>query len=291
VKTKENHLMTADFDRGPQPARHFSPLTEHAREQRDIGRPGGGAGRRDVVGGSGVYPASLGPDRIPNDAEIRTPAAWGQGERGPAGYYDSGRSELFMYYGQLLGGMDAGAFPPDGTLDQTGHPMRPPAHTGPAPERWNAGYSRPMVYDRENYDYAQSQTFAPDRSYGPVRWDTMGGRDRTHMNPDRIDMQGALPGRDLSHVGRFAGRSGPSFAGRGPRGYRRSDERIREDVCEALTMHPEVDASDLDVAVQDSVVTLRGTVHDRRSKRLAEDIAESVSGVTDVQNEVRTQGR
>ena len=57
--------------------------------------------------------------------------------------------------------------------------------TGPAPERWNAGYNRPMVYDRENYDYAQSQTYAPDRSFGPVRWDTMGGRDRTYMNPGR----------------------------------------------------------------------------------------------------------
>lgn len=270
--------MTDQFDRGHGPATHFSPLTEHAREQRDIGRPGGGAGRRDFAGGSGVYPASLGPDRIPSDADLRTPAAWGQGERGPAGYYDSGRSELFMYHGQLLGGYDAGAGPPNPLLDRTGAPMRPPAHTGPAPERWNAGYNRPMVYDRENYDYAQSQTWAPDRSYGPVRWDTMGGRDRTYMNPDRI-------------AGRVGGRSGPSFAGRGPRGYRRTDERIREDVCDALTMHPEVDASDLDVAVQDSVVTLQGTVHDRRSKRLAEDIAESVSGVTDVQNEVRTQGR
>jgi hypothetical protein len=238
-----------------------------------------------------VYPASLGPGRIPPDAQVRTPAAWGQGQRGPAGYYDSGRSELFMYHGQLLGGYDAGARPPDGILDQTGNLMRPPAHTGPDIERWNAGYNRPMVYDRENYDYAQSQTFAPDRSYGPVRWDTMGGRDRTHMNPDRIDMRGALPGRDRSHAGRVGGRSGPSFAGRGPKSYRRSDERIREDVCEALTMHPEVDPSDLDVTVQDSVVTLKGTVHDRRSKRLAEDIAESVSGVADVQNEVRTQGR
>lgn len=283
--------MIADFDRGRGPAPHFSPLTEHARRQRDIGRPGGGAGRRDYAGGSGVYPASLGPGRIPSDAELRSPAAWGQGERGPAGYYDSGRSELLMYQGQLLGGYDAGARPPDGILDQTGGPMRPPAHTGPAPERWNAGYNRPMVYDRENYDYAQSQTYAPDRSYGPVRWDTMGGRDRTHMSPGRIDMQGALPGRDRSHAGRVGGPSGPSFAGRGPKGYRRSDERIREDVCEALTMHPAVDASDLDVAVQDNVVTLRGTVHDRRSKRLAEDIAASVAGVTDVQNEVRTQGR
>lgn len=65
------------------------------REQKpdpESGLPGGGAGRRDEVGGSGVYPASAG--KAPRDAEIRTPASWGQGERGPAGYEDSGPSEL-----------------------------------------------------------------------------------------------------------------------------------------------------------------------------------------------------
>jgi hypothetical protein len=56
------------------------------------GMPGGGQGRRDIVGGSGVYPASAG--KAPEDAEIRTMAGWGQGERGAEGYEDSGQSEL-----------------------------------------------------------------------------------------------------------------------------------------------------------------------------------------------------
>lgn len=55
------------------------------------GEPGDGRGRRDQVGGSGVYPAS-GPD-APEGAEVRTPAGWGQGGRGAAGHRDSGRSE------------------------------------------------------------------------------------------------------------------------------------------------------------------------------------------------------
>jgi Family of unknown function (DUF5335) len=60
--------------------------------RRESGVPGGGRGRRDVVRGSGVYPAS-GP--LPRgNAPIRTEAAWGQGTRGAAGYEDSGRSEL-----------------------------------------------------------------------------------------------------------------------------------------------------------------------------------------------------
>lgn len=59
---------------------------------RESGQPGGGQGRQDVVGGTGVYPAS-GP--MPEgDAEIQGMASWGQGERGAAGYEDSGSSEL-----------------------------------------------------------------------------------------------------------------------------------------------------------------------------------------------------
>src|SRR5256885_12501149 len=43
--------------------------------------------------------------------------------------------------------------------------------------------------------------------------------------------------------------------GRGPKGYRRSDERIREEVMERLTFSPDIDASDVEVEVQDGVVS------------------------------------
>ncbi len=82
-----------------------SPDAEDAR--RESGQPGGGAGRRDEVGPTGVYPMSGGvpPGKHP---EIRTPAAWGQGDRGAEGYNDSGGSELIWRDGQLLGGTTAG---------------------------------------------------------------------------------------------------------------------------------------------------------------------------------------
>ena len=79
----------------------------------------------------------------------------------------------------------------------------------------------------------------------------------------------------------------PSFRGAGPKNYRRSDERIREDVCERLTDDHYVDASDIEVNVQNGIVTLSGSVDDRASKRRAEDVVESVRGVTDVQNQIR----
>jgi hypothetical protein len=79
-----------------------------------------------------------------------------------------------------------------------------------------------------------------------------------------------------------AGRS--SFRGRGPKNWRRSDESIREDVNEFLTDDHEVDASDIEVAVENGEVTLTGAVQSRRERRLAEDIAASCRGVHDVHN-------
>jgi hypothetical protein len=75
--------------------------------------------------------------------------------------------------------------------------------------------------------------------------------------------------------------------GKGPINYQRSDERIREDVCEALTDNEYVDASRIEVNVADGEVNLTGRVSDRRTKRLAEDCAERVSGVRDVHNHLR----
>ena len=75
--------------------------------------------------------------------------------------------------------------------------------------------------------------------------------------------------------------------GRGPKNYQRSDERIREDLNDRLTDDPHVDASEIEVSVSNREVTLTGTVHSRFEKRHAEDIAESVSGVAHVQNNLR----
>lgn len=78
-----------------------------------------------------------------------------------------------------------------------------------------------------------------------------------------------------------------SFAGRGPRGYQRTDERLREDVCERLTQDPWVDASEIEVTVRGGEVTLSGSVRDRSDKREVEDVAERVSGVREVHNNLR----
>ena len=77
--------------------------------------------------------------------------------------------------------------------------------------------------------------------------------------------------------------------GRGPKGYRRSDERIKEDVNDRLSDDYYLDASDVEVMVENTEVTLTGTVRNRNDKRRAEDLAESVSGVSNVENRLRVK--
>src|SRR5579862_3687078 len=79
------------------------------------------------------------------------------------------------------------------------------------------------------------------------------------------------------------------FAGRGPKGWQRADDRIRDDINERLTDHPDIDATEIQVQVNQGEVTLTGTVDERRAKRLAEDIAENVAGVKDVHNQLRVE--
>jgi hypothetical protein len=82
---------------------------------------------------------------------------------------------------------------------------------------------------------------------------------------------------------------GGGFAGRGPKGYKRTDERVHEDVCDRLSQDDEVDASDISVRVENGEVTLEGSTETRRQKHRAEEIAADVAGVSDVHNNVRVR--
>ena len=85
------------------------------------------------------------------------------------------------------------------------------------------------------------------------------------------------------------GMRGGGHRGKGPQSWQRSDERIRETVNEALADNDYIDATHIQVTVKDGEVTLSGTVEDRQMKRLAEDCVEQLSGVKEVQNQLRVQ--
>ncbi|MDY7228289.1 BON domain-containing protein [Hyalangium rubrum] len=76
--------------------------------------------------------------------------------------------------------------------------------------------------------------------------------------------------------------------GKAPKGYVRSDERIREDVCERLMYSP-YDASEVEVTVTGGEVTLSGTVRHRAEKWGIEDVIEDVVGIHDIHNQIRIQ--
>lgn len=84
-----NRKSKGDAQRA-DPAREKDRAMERKQES---GEPGGGQGRRDVVGRTGVYPESA-SERPSSDAPVRDERSWGQGQRGVAGYEDSGSSEL-----------------------------------------------------------------------------------------------------------------------------------------------------------------------------------------------------
>lgn len=77
------------------------------------------------------------------------------------------------------------------------------------------------------------------------------------------------------------------YSGVGPKGYKRSDERVKDEVCDILERHGAIDASDVEVTVLDGVVTLTGTVPDRPMKRMAESALDNIPGVKDVNNQLR----
>lgn len=114
------------------------------------------------------------------------------------------------------------------------------------------------------------------------------GREGEHVEPFGPRTTGS------QYVNRYAEPNYPlpenergPYKGVGPMGYRRSDDRIREEVCERLTQHGRIDPRGIDLEVVDGEVILKGRVKDRQTKRMAEDIALLVSGVVDVRNELR----
>jgi hypothetical protein len=112
------------------------------------------------------------------------------------------------------------------------------------------------------------------RDYGRQDLGTYrGGADDWRWNEQNRERSG---GGVMEKVGRFFGM--------GPKGYKRSDARIQEDVSDALMDHPEIDATNIEVKVSDAEVTLEGVVDERRIKRLSEDVAERVRGVREVHN-------
>jgi osmotically-inducible protein OsmY len=166
------------------------------------------------------------------------------------------------------------------------------------------GYSRWTAEQRARGDDATSQRSREDRSsnYGWRREEsspTYGHMSHGHyVEPGYLGPNEYGPeayrrpyGRERYGAREWSGVEGwrvpGPHAGRGPRGYQRSDERIQDELHERLTAHGLIDASDVECRVANGEVTLTGFVDSRAAKRAAEDLAEDIYGVRQVRNELR----
>lgn len=76
---------------------------------------------------------------------------------------------------------------------------------------------------------------------------------------------------------------------RGPKGYTRSDERIREDLCDQLMSFEGGDFSEVEIDVKDGNVTLKGTINNRQAKYQIEELADNIPGVKDVTDNLKVK--
>ena len=140
-------------------------------------------------------------------------------------------------------------------------------------------------------DYSRGN-YGADQGYGgrgSDEWGQRGGNERGFWDRAGDEVSSWFGDDDAARRRQQDDRRGGEHRGRGPKGYTRSDERIREDVNDRLSDDPFVDASEIEVTVSSCEVTLSGTVDSREARRRAEDVVEQVSGVRHVQNNLRVQ--
>lgn len=155
------------------------------------------------------------------------------------------------------------------------------------------GHSQTSRNEANRYDFDRGGDFNRSRGslYGGSQEST-GANYYGSSGNNYYGSQATQPSRDYGResVGDYGSErhaQQPSHRGRGPKGYERSDERMRELICERLTDDPYIDASEVAVEVNGKVVKLTGSVEDRRMKYLIEDVIEQCGGVRDIDNQLR----
>lgn len=134
---------------------------------------------------------------------------------------------------------------------------------------------------RSNRWYAERDSASQDydRSFDPYGF---GGRNYMERNPQwRPEREEQFRTGDYRQASDYRY---SDHAGRGPRDYTRSDERLKEDLCERLTRAPHIDASDISVEVNDGRVTLNGKVDSRHTKYNVENLVDVCMGVKEIDN-------
>jgi osmotically-inducible protein OsmY len=144
---------------------------------------------------------------------------------------------------------------------------------------------RNMNYDNRTQDQQKQQYFQKQNRWSG--WDNSEKMsDRNWWDKTTDEVAGWFGDDDAQRRRRLDKVRGP-HRGKGPKGYERSDDRIREDVSDRFFDDPYIDASDISIRVESKDVILEGTVESKEAKRRAEYLAESIRGVKDVENRLK----
>lgn len=183
----------------------------------------------------------------------------GRGFLGTGSDYDVGRGS----YGGTYGTFNSPEYMQDYGRYGQGNRFNEDAERRRQPDRSRSGGEQ---FGREQY--GQRQTGGRQQR---SQFDDVGG-----FGPyfGKGIVRGALLGR-----GRFSGK--------GPKGYSRTDEQLKEEICRKLYEHPEIDASDVTVEVKGGELMLTGTIDSRHARDLIEDEADRVMGIKEVNNQIR----
>ncbi len=152
---------------------------------------------------------------------------------------------------------------------------------------------------RADQQWADDPPHAGERPSGPIggpsgsqrAWPQGSGDYGRSLGYGSYDEANRSPHEHGGDGGRYVGGSASpqqQQPGRAPRGYARSDERVKEDLIQRI-VHEGMDASELEVEVQNGEVTLSGSVQDRQLRLRLEHLADGVNGVNDVHNNIRVK--
>ena len=236
--------------------RYASPLSEGAQvPHSNWGHMDHGDDTRDVPVGTPLARHQIAGDRWRGRDD-----AYGQGRRDLGDDYHSGDES----------GQPRGSDPGRGHHSGTGGEARSydwGANSGHYEGTgFNRGYGIEVDHERRNaYRDATGGHFGDIDDYEDLYGEGRGAR------PTRRRAAEARAGRTPRTL---------------PKGYQRSDERLREDVCERLS-HSGLDVSDVSVNVAEGEVTLEGNVRNRQTKHAIENCADDCLGVKDVHNHLR----
>lgn len=133
---------------------------------------------------------------------------------------------------------------------------------------------------------AEDRSWTSERESDNFRDRTTGREDRDWWDRATDEVSSWFGDDDAERRRRMDKMQGP-HSGKGPKGYTRTDEKLKDEINERLYHDSHIDASDIEVTVLNGDVTLTGMVESKLIKRRIEDIIELIPGIKDVENRLK----